>query len=501
MEDANRSYDFSLQLVGASNRPGSFLGIPGPACRPFTATFTPPVKIRTNTVDRSRTLPVHTTRYRPPTPLPWSPGPRYRHHGRADVCELVTSASIPGNDLNIAQSTEKDANVYPSPTQGLEHDGLADMIEDAGVDTTQTHRPDHYAKLSVYSKEDDIQQESDQVTNADTSSCSQVFANGVDGSSSNARSALMADTSTFDARKSTASDNFKCELEDIGSARNIMSAILCALRDDSVEFLPSFVYSDGDESDDARKYDTSSLPSSPSCYSSEEKSGCTSGKRSSFLAFSASSKEGAADGVVVSDTPIVVPFVRIHRRTGAVFIRVKCKGGRHRIGSELSFEDVFVAYTCNIATPVDTRWASVDGMMVVKVFVPATDDIWKVRVPEDISLQRFTSRVLSKLGFHVAFSGSCFDGPEYYFRDDEVFRCWLDKRIRNGRNLPIVSHVIDPPSSPRSCSADVAPTDTAAANAATTDSEASEDPSVRSHRNTLVQRISGMTDIFTYNRP
>ncbi|KAL4075488.1 hypothetical protein J3A83DRAFT_4072370, partial [Scleroderma citrinum] len=87
------------------------------------------------------------------------------------------------------------------------------------------------------------------------------------------------------------------------------------------------------------------------------------------------------------------------------------------------------------------KWAPVDGMMIVKVFVPETDDIWKVRVPEDITLPRFSSRVLSKLGFHVAFSGSCFDGPEYYFRNDETFRYWIDKRIRNGRNLPIVSHV------------------------------------------------------------
>ncbi|KAI6044124.1 hypothetical protein EDC04DRAFT_2645333 [Pisolithus marmoratus] len=84
-------------------------------------------------------------------------------------------------------------------------------------------------------------------------------------------------------------------------------------------------------------------------------------------------------------------------------------------------------------------------MIIIKVFVPATDDTWKVRVPEDITLQRFTSKVLSKLGFHVAFSGSCFDGPEYYFRTDDVFHCWVCKRIRHGRNLPIAAHVVGPP--------------------------------------------------------
>ncbi|KAI5991946.1 hypothetical protein EDD15DRAFT_2106719, partial [Pisolithus albus] len=88
------------------------------------------------------------------------------------------------------------------------------------------------------------------------------------------------------------------------------------------------------------------------------------------------------------------------------------------------------------------RWAPVNGMIIIKVFVPATDDTWKVRVPEDITLQRFTSKVLSKLGFHVAFSGSCFDGTEYYFRTDDVFRRWVSKRIRpGGRNLPIAAHV------------------------------------------------------------
>ncbi|KAI6000272.1 hypothetical protein EDC04DRAFT_1071414 [Pisolithus marmoratus] len=46
-EDAiNRSYDFSLELVGSSNRPGSYLGIPGPAWFPPAVRFSPPVKVR-----------------------------------------------------------------------------------------------------------------------------------------------------------------------------------------------------------------------------------------------------------------------------------------------------------------------------------------------------------------------------------------------------------------------------------------------------------------------
>ncbi|KAH7888204.1 hypothetical protein F5I97DRAFT_1791574, partial [Phlebopus sp. FC_14] len=87
------------------------------------------------------------------------------------------------------------------------------------------------------------------------------------------------------------------------------------------------------------------------------------------------------------------------------------------------------------------KWAPKDGMIIVKVFVPSTSDTWKLKVPEDINLQRFTCKVLSKLGFHVAFSGSCWDSPEYFFKSNASFRHWLEGRIRFGRNLPIVAHV------------------------------------------------------------
>lgn len=102
----------------------------------------------------------------------------------------------------------------------------------------------------------------------------------------------------------------------------------------------------------------------------------------------------------------------------------------------------------HVSDPHDptSKWAPKQGQIVIKVFVPSTDDIWKFRVPEDISLADFRSRVMHKLGFSVSFSGSLWDEPKYYFRTDERFKSWVKGRIRFGRNLPIVAHV--PPSLP-----------------------------------------------------
>ncbi|KAF8554641.1 hypothetical protein OG21DRAFT_1370138, partial [Imleria badia] len=87
------------------------------------------------------------------------------------------------------------------------------------------------------------------------------------------------------------------------------------------------------------------------------------------------------------------------------------------------------------------KWAPKQGQIVIKVFVPSTDDIWMFRVPQDINLADFTTRVASKLGFSVSFSGSLWDEPRYHFRTDERFKSWVKGRIRFGRNLPIVAHV------------------------------------------------------------
>ena len=91
-----------------------------------------------------------------------------------------------------------------------------------------------------------------------------------------------------------------------------------------------------------------------------------------------------------------------------------------------------------------SKWAPKHGQIVIKVFVPSTADIWMLRVPQHINLVDFTSRVVTKLGFAVSFSGSVWDEPKYYFRTDERFKSWVKGRIRFGRNLPIVAHVLAP---------------------------------------------------------
>ena len=482
VEDNNRNYDFSLRLVGTSNRPGPFLGIPGPVSLS-------PIRAHVGS------LPVGTViRHRPPTPLPWSLGSS-RH--------LDTSSSIIGNDSNVTQLTG--VNVFPTPKQCLRRE-LVDMTEYAITIATQVHRSGRQSESSAYSKEENVQQDTDQTTNADIYSgakdpiASQAFASSVNSPS--VRSGLTSGSNPRNMDEFTPPDRLEHEPEVVEAGRNIniMSAILRALREDPFEFVQNFVYSDDEASDDDAKKSDSSISSSPSRYSSDEMSGCTPGKPSSLSASRMSSKGSALDQVVTSpDVAIAFPFIRIHRRTSAVFIRIKYKEGHHRTDSRLSFEDVFKAYS--FSAPKDTKWVSAEGMIIVKVFVPETDDIWKLRVPEDISLQRFTSRVLSKLGFHVAFSGSCFDGPEYYFRTDETFRCWIDKRIRNGRNLPIVSHVIHPPLSPRSSIDDYdPPSDTTPATVSIADIETLEVPPFRSHRATLVRRVSSMADIFPCHR-
>lgn len=91
-----------------------------------------------------------------------------------------------------------------------------------------------------------------------------------------------------------------------------------------------------------------------------------------------------------------------------------------------------------------SKWAPKQGQIIIKVFVPSTDDIWMFRVPQDVNLADFTSRVATKLGFAVSFSGSLWDEPKYYFVTDERFKSWVKGRIRFGRNLPVVAHVLAP---------------------------------------------------------
>ncbi|GJE86418.1 hypothetical protein PsYK624_024980 [Phanerochaete sordida] len=82
------------------------------------------------------------------------------------------------------------------------------------------------------------------------------------------------------------------------------------------------------------------------------------------------------------------------------------------------------------------RWDPVNGMIVIKVSVPATDDIWRLRVAEAISLRAFRAKVELKVGFAVAFMDREPGGRQIV--SEEAFKRWIAGRVRNGRNHPII---------------------------------------------------------------
>lgn len=92
-------------------------------------------------------------------------------------------------------------------------------------------------------------------------------------------------------------------------------------------------------------------------------------------------------------------------------------------------------------SPKESRWTPGNGMMVIKVYIPSTDDLWAAYVPTTVTLFTFTCKWSSKLSLRLRFSGSAMDTPEYYFDSDEVFQRWVKHRVRHGRNLPIVGHL------------------------------------------------------------
>ncbi|KAG1895870.1 uncharacterized protein F5891DRAFT_643670 [Suillus fuscotomentosus] len=92
-------------------------------------------------------------------------------------------------------------------------------------------------------------------------------------------------------------------------------------------------------------------------------------------------------------------------------------------------------------SPKESRWTPGNGMMVIKVYIPSTDDLWAAYVPTTVTLFTFTCKWSFKLSLRLRFSGSAMDTPDYYFDSDEVFQRWVKHRVRHGRNLPIVGHL------------------------------------------------------------
>ena len=105
------------------------------------------------------------------------------------------------------------------------------------------------------------------------------------------------------------------------------------------------------------------------------------------------------------------------------------------------------------AADVRRKWDSVDGMIIIKVSVPCTDDLWRFKVPLGVSLRSFRRKVEAKVGFLVSFvdtrvssaysggdSGYIEGGVGRRVSTEEGFRRWVEGRVgKDGRNVPLVA--------------------------------------------------------------
>ncbi|KAI0372070.1 hypothetical protein BV20DRAFT_141558 [Pilatotrama ljubarskyi] len=89
------------------------------------------------------------------------------------------------------------------------------------------------------------------------------------------------------------------------------------------------------------------------------------------------------------------------------------------------------------------RWAAKDGRIIIKVWVPTTDDVWKVRVPADVGLAAFETAVEAKIGFKASFSAVMPDGCLRTVGEEDVFRRWVEGRVRDGRNTLLTAHRLE----------------------------------------------------------
>ncbi|KAI0646420.1 hypothetical protein C8Q79DRAFT_926387 [Trametes meyenii] len=97
--------------------------------------------------------------------------------------------------------------------------------------------------------------------------------------------------------------------------------------------------------------------------------------------------------------------------------------------------------TTTTALTATEPWAPTpDGRIVLKVWVPTTDDIWKVRVAGDAPLAAVGARVAAKLGFAVSFAAVMPDGHLRAVGDEAAFRAWVAGRVRGGRNTLLTAH-------------------------------------------------------------
>jgi len=90
------------------------------------------------------------------------------------------------------------------------------------------------------------------------------------------------------------------------------------------------------------------------------------------------------------------------------------------------------------------KWLPKDEMIIIKVAIPFTHDIWKFRVPQSVTLETFLARVQAKIGFRVVFASKNGNSRERPITTNNAFKLWVAGRIRaeDGRNTPLVAHVL-----------------------------------------------------------
>ncbi|KAG2137144.1 uncharacterized protein EDB93DRAFT_1167720 [Suillus bovinus] len=175
--------------------------------------------------------------------------------------------------------------------------------------------------------------------------------------------------------------------------------------------------------------------------SRHQQSDLTSASKESKNHNSASGVTSQSDAVLVKsvpDYPRLEPSAVVHSH------------GKHRRARAASYQIIsgtltehkdYIDIQSFCRSPKESRWAPENGMMVIKVYIPSTNDLWAAYFPTYVTLSMFTYIWSSKLSLRLRFSGSAMDTPEYYFERDEVFQCWVKHRVRHGRNLPIVGHL------------------------------------------------------------
>jgi len=88
-----------------------------------------------------------------------------------------------------------------------------------------------------------------------------------------------------------------------------------------------------------------------------------------------------------------------------------------------------------------SRWEPKNGKIIIKVSVKETDDIWRFKVPHDISLCTFQDKVEHKVGFPVYFVRT----PGTFhprITNESEFSAWVAGRIQDGRNTPLTAHPV-----------------------------------------------------------